>query len=320
MKKYQSMFTLCQCLLFITLSVCAIEGFAEDSLYETIKLTESYILKHQNPDGGWPLVPGQESDVEVTSFAMQALMAKGWGTGTKVIRGGVSYLIKHQNADGSWNGNTAHTIFALIALTQAETDPGARFKGLKWIQEAQNEDGSWGREMHQGGNLLYTATVLDGFRRLDFKQDFRAASKAADWLANPIRINMDGGWSMLRGQSSDILVTTWILQGLSLVYDIDVQIAWLKQMQNEDGGFGRRKGEASDPEITAYAIMALVAGKDPLNTDRVAIGYLRKVQQEDGSFVSATPIELKQPTANLQTTCFVLLAMYARSIEEALEK
>ena len=131
---------------------------------------------------------------------------------------------------------------------------------------------------------------------------------------------MDGGWSLKRGSRSDVLVTSWVLQGLAPVYDIDAQIVWLKQMQNEDGGFGRTKGEKSDPEISAYAVMALAAGRDPLNSDRVTLGYLTTVQQEDGGFISDTPIELQEPVANLQTTCFALIAMYARKIEEDLEK
>lgn len=302
------------CLLLVSLTFHATAGRAAESIYDTIELSASYILKHQNDDGGWPLIPGEESDVEITAMAMQALMLKGWGTGSSVIRRGVSYLIKHQNADGSWNGNTAHTIFALIALARAETDPEARFSGLKWLQEAQSEEGSWGRGMHQSGNPRYTAAVLAGLGQLGFNRKLSLVPKAADWLAN--RINVDGGWSMERGKPSDVLITSWVLQGLSLAYAIDGQLAWLKQIQNEDGGFGMSKGNPSDPEITAHAILTLVIGEDPLNADKVAIGYLRRVQQEDGSFVSATPIELKQPTANLQTTCFALWAIYARKLKE----
>ena len=286
--------------------------------FETIERAESYIRAAQNDDGGWPLVPGGESDVEITSFAMQALMFKGWGTGSSVIRRGVRYLTRQQNQDGSWNGNTAHTIFVLVTLAQAETDDSeARFAGLKWITDAQNENGSWGREMHQPGNTLYTAAVLAGLKRLRFKANFSPVSRGADWLAE--QINPDGGWSLKRGGRSDVLVTSWVLQGLASVYDIDAQLVWLKQMQNDDGGFGRTKGEKSDPEISAYAVMALAAGKDLLNTDRVTLGYLATVQQEDGSFISNTPIELKEPVANLQTTCFALISMYARKIEKDLE-
>ena len=303
--------------LLLLLNFNVTEADAARSLFETTEIGASFLVQAQNPDGGWPLIAGGESDVEVTALVMQALMFQGWGTGSSVIRRGVVYLIKHQKEDGSWNGNTAHTIFVLMALAQAGTDAEAQYKGLKWIKVIQNEDGSWGREMYQPGNVLYTGAVLAGLRRLGFKQNFSPIPKAASWLEK--RINVDGGWSMARGTKSDILVTTWVLQGLSLVYDIDTQLAWLKQMQNKDGGFGRRKNKPSDPEITAYAILALVAGGDPLNTDKVAIGYLRSVQQEDGSFVSATPIELKSSKANLQTTSFVLWAIYARKAEEALK-
>lgn len=308
-------FWLFSLLLFFNLHVT--DATAARFLFETTEIGASFLVQAQNPDGGWPLIAGGESDVEVTALVMQALMFQGWGTGSSVIRRGVVYLIKHQKEDGSWNGNTAHTIFVLMALAQAGTDAEARFKGLKWLKEVQNDTGSWGRGMHQPGNPLYTGAVLSGLRRLGFKQNFTPIPKAARWLEK--RINVDGGWSLARGGISNVLVTSWVLQGLPLFFDIDTQLAWLKRMQNKDGGFGRRKNKPSDPEITAYAILALVAGGDPLNADKVAIGYLRSVQQEDGSFVSATPIELKSPKANLQTTSFVLWAIYARKAEEGLE-
>ena len=305
------------CALVITFSLQTTAGMAAKSPYDTIEKAAEYIIKHQNEDGGWPLIPGGESDVEVTAFAMQALMLKGWGSGSSVIRRGVSYLVKHQKSDGSWNGNAAHTIFAAIALKRAEAVEywQTQFNGLKWLGETQRESGSWGREIRQPGNPLYTGAVLAGLGLLDFDRESELVTKAADWLAG--RINYDGGWSMEQGlrSRSSVLVTSWVLQGLSIAYNIDEQLAWLKQMQNDDGGFGMWKGAPSDPEVTAYAVLALVIGEDPLNADQVALRYLREVQQEDGSFVSATPIELKEPTANLQTTCFVLWAIYAGKLK-----
>ena len=305
------------CSLVIALSLHTTVGIAEKSPYDTIEGAASYIARHQNDDGGWPLMPDGESDVEVTAFAMQALMLKGWGSGSSVIRRGVSYLVKHQKSDGSWNGNTAHTIFAAIALKRAEAVEywQAQFNGLKWLEETQKESGSWGREIRQPGNPLYTGAVLTGLGLLDFDRESELVTKAADWLAS--RINYDGGWSMEQGlrARSSVMVTSWVLQGLSIAYNIDEQLAWLKQMQNDDGGFGMWKGAPSDPEVTAYAILALVIGEDPLNADQVALRYLREVQQEDGSFVSATPIELKEPMANLQTTSFALWAIYAEKLK-----
>lgn len=283
-------------------------------LYKTIEGAKTYIVQHQNSDGGWPLVPGEDSNVESTAFAIWALIDAGWGTGSQVIRTGVQYLRNKQWDNGSWNNNTAHTTFALVALATAETDPEVRFKGLRWLKKAQKASGGWGKKERSPDNILYTAAVLAGFRWLGFERNFEPISKGAEWLEKGI--NFDGGWALERGSRSDVFVTSWVIQGLEPVYDIDFQMAWLKQFQNDDGGFGRYKASPSDPEITAIAIMALAAGNDPLNTRRVAINYLTNVRQADGSFVSNTPIELTKPTSNLQSTCFVLIAIHAKTADE----
>ena len=318
MKNYKSVLTA------VLAVFCVTQAFAEaPPLYKTINDAKAFIVQHQNRDGGWPLVPEGESDVEITGLAIWALIDAGWGTGSQVIRRGVAYLRHAQHENGSWNDNTAHTIFAVIALAAAETDADARFKALRWLRAAQNPVGSWGTKERTPSNILYTAAVIAGFKRLNFKferefnandQDIPWLSKGCHWLSQ--RINFDGGWSLQRSPRSDVFVTAWVLQGLAPVYDIDAQIAWLKQMQNEDGGFGRYKGQPSDPGVTAAAIMALAAGADPLNTRRVAINYLITARQADGSYVSDTPIELSEPTANLQSTCFVLIAIHAKKDEE----
>ena len=318
MKNYKSILTVVLAVFFVT------QAFAEaPPLYKTIHDAKAFIVQHQNRDGGWPLVPEGESDVEITGLAIWALIDAGWGTGSQVIRRGVAYLRHAQYDNGSWNDNTAHTIFAVIAMAAAETDADARFKALRWLRAAQNPVGSWGTKERTPSNILYTAAVIAGFKRLNFKferefdakdQDIPWLSKGCHWLSQ--RINFDGGWSLQPSPRSDVFVTAWVLQGLAPVYDIDAQIAWLKQMQNQDGGFGRYRGQPSDPGVTAAAIMALAAGADPLNTRRVAINYLISARQADGSYVSDTPIELSEPTANLQSTCFVLIAIHAKKDEE----
>lgn len=284
-----------------------------------IEKATQFLLDHQNEDGSWSLIPGDESDAEVTAITVQALLAKGFGTGAPTINRAVAYLIKQQREDGSWNGNTAHTIFALVALKMADRDPKVIFKGLTWLDEAQNVNGSWGRELGAPGNILYTAAVLSGLKRLVTPR-YSSLNKAANWLADPNRMNDDGAWSLKRLSTSEVMVTSWVLQGLSATYDVDDRLVWLKKMQNPDHGFANFKGKPSDPEITAYVILALVASQDPLNTDLVASAYLKQAQLPDGSFKSATPIELKQPQVNIQTTSFALLALNARRYEKLFQK
>ncbi|MDE0637225.1 MAG: terpene cyclase/mutase family protein [Candidatus Poribacteria bacterium] len=284
----------------------------ETALFKTIIKTRDYIVKHQNQDGGWPLVPGEKSDVEITALAIWALTESGWGTGSRVIRQGVRYLRNKQHEDGGWNNNTAHTTFALIALANAKTDPDARLDGLQWLKNAQNPSGSWGRKSKGPGHILYTSVTLAGFGKLIWKR-FSPVFPGAAWLENFEQRNHEGYWMLPSGTQSDIFITSWVLHGISRAYNVDKEIAWLKQFQNDDGGFPRFKGKPSDPEVTAAAVMALAANNDLLNTRRIAMSYFTKAQKADGSFVSDIPIELKAPVANLQSTCFVLIAIHAKA-------
>ena len=291
----------------------------ESAIYRTIENAKAYIIKNQNIDGGWPLVPGGESDVEVTALAIWALTDAGWGTGSRVIRSGVRYLKKKQRADGGWNDNTAHTAFALVALANAKTDEvDARLNGLRWLKNAQNRSGSWGRKSKSPGHILNTAATLVGFKKLGFIQKhFEPILPGMEWLAK--QNNFENLWNLPGGTQSDIFVTSWVLQGLlpsdksdHIIYDLDEHFVWLKQFQNDNGGFSRFRGKPSDPEATAAAIMTLAARNDPLNTRRIAITYLTKAQEPDGSYKSATPIELQTPKSNLQTTSFVLIAIHTK--------
>ena len=284
-------------------------------LFKTIADAKTYIVQHQNRNGGWPLVPGGDSNVENTAFSIWALIDAGWGTGSEVIRTGVAYLRNTQMDNGSWNNNTAHTIFALIALTTAETDPEARYKGLQWLKKVQNRSGGWGKKERSPDNVLYTAAVLAGFRRLGFKQRFEPVSKGADWLARAI--NKDGGWALRRGMPSDIFLTSWVIQGLEPVYDIDAQIAWLKQLP-EQGLAG-----SEDIKIVPVIQKSLLSRLWHLRLETIRSipavlqsTILAKTRQADGSFVSNSPIELTEPTANLQSTCFVLVAIHAKTADE----
>lgn len=286
----------------------------EPRLFQTIENAKNFIVEHQNIDGGWPLLPGGESEIETTALAIWALTEAGWGTGSRVIRNGVRFLRNRQRQDGSWNNNTAHTIFSLLALTNAKTDAEARFNGLNWIKEAQNRSGSWGREGKSVGNVLYTSATLVGLKYLGFNdRHFNPLLTGMEWLESLEQRNFEGFWTLPGGTQSDIYISAWALQGLLPDYDVDEQIAWIKQFQNKNGGFPRFPGKESDAEVTAAVIMALAANEDPLNTRRIAISYLSEVQASDGGFISNTPIEIDTPKENLQTTCFVLIAMHSKT-------
>ena len=176
------------------------------------------------------------------------------------------------------------------------------------------------------GHVLYTSVTLVGFQKTRFHMDsyFKPIQTGMEWLAGTLKREITKVIGHLPGGTqSDIYVTSWALQGLSpdrkydeIDDDLDKQLVWIKQFQNKDGGFPRFKDRPSDPEVTAAAIMAFAAYNDPLNTRRIAISYLTRAQEADGGFISGVPIELESPAPNLQTTCFVLIAIHAEAGSE----
>ena len=274
-----------------------------------VQKAKAYIADSQNADGGWPLLPGEESDAETTAFAVWAL-AEGEGDGSQAaaVQSGEAYLKAGQREDGSWNGNTAHTVFTLIALSavdKSESEP--RANAVKWLESAQNGDGSWSREPGGEGTLIYTSAVLSGLQKIGYEKEYPPIARGAKWVLD--RPAGDGGWAVQPGNLSDNFATAWAAQALYRVVEIPTQMEWLRCAQNVDGGFGLRKGVMSDPEITSAAAAALSLQDWPMIDQQYALNYLIYIQQKNGSFISALPVELAEPKQNIQTSCFALIAI-----------
>jgi len=305
-------------LLLLTVSNCSRAA----PVTEVLGKATAYIKSMQSADGGWPLIQGGESDAETTALAIPALLFVGEGSGSETISKALAYLVGSQSVDGDWNKNAAHTAFSIIALSEAglTTHEALSIKGLGWLRrKAQNADGSWAKDVGGVGNPAYTGAVLTGMKRVNLDMLYTPVPKAIQWLLD--NRNSDNGWAIKKGEPSDTLATAWAIQGLTIAatdyaYTIEESLNRLKQNQNDDGGFGMAEGQKSDPELTAYAILALVAGKDTSSAGYRAVRYLRGVQENDGSYVSATPIGLEEPTANLQTTCFVMWAIVSETIKK----
>ena len=273
-----------------------------------VQTANTYIVDSQNADGGWPLLPGEESDAETTAFAVWALAEGGTDAHAAAVQSGEAYLKAAQREDGSWNGNTAHTVFTLIALNAVDkSESGARAKAVIWLESAQNADGSWPRETGGEGNLIYTSAVLCGLQKIGYKKESPPIARGAKWVLD--RPAGDGGWAVQPGSLSDNFATAWAAQALYRVEEIPTQMEWLRCAQNVDGGFGPQKGKMSDPEITAAAAAALSLQEWPLVDQQYALNYLIYIQQKNGSFISAVPIELSEPKQNIQTSCFALIAI-----------
>jgi squalene cyclase len=228
--------------------------------------------------------------------------------------------LERQTEDGNFNEvNTAHTGFALLALLDADVSGVETDKAVTWLKNAQLADGSWGRGLEGPGLTLYTGVVMTALSAAGVSSSDPAMTKAIAFCETSQ--NEDGGWAMVAGDSWS-MTTSWLMQGLlsaGVSKDSDMirnAHAFVLSCQNEDGGFGQVVTALSDPELTAYAVLGLpeIDGYSPELQN--AAEYLRSVQEDDGSYISATPVEIEEPEKNLQITSFVVWAIHTLLVEK----
>jgi squalene-hopene/tetraprenyl-beta-curcumene cyclase len=141
---------------------------------------------------------------------------------------------------------TAHVLEMLAELGRADSEPARR--GLRWLLDAQEPDGSWfGR---WGANYIYgTGAAVPALIAAGLPPDSSAIRRAIDWLEQ--HQNVDGGWGEDlrsytdptwhgRGQST-ASQTAWALLALLAAQpgspSVDRGIRWLAETQRADGNW-----------------------------------------------------------------------------------
>ncbi|HOP84973.1 MAG TPA: terpene cyclase/mutase family protein [Syntrophorhabdaceae bacterium] len=302
-----------QILLVIFLVLIPFIVFSQSQ--DVTKKSIAHIISVQYENGAWSRLKGEfPPEAEPTSWAVKVLKMK--KVHDDKAAKGIDFILKDQKQDGSWNNNTAHTAFAIIALKQAGVGEDAIKKGLEYLRSVQDESGGFKRIGKEGAALtIYTAVVLNAFIDAGVKGNDPTVRKAIDWLQGCQ--NPDGGYGMPKGSPSLAISTAWTIRAL-LISGISPStpfvsdaVDWLLKSQRNSGGFAMMHDKVpEDPEVTAYAIMALSKIKDKKDAIKKAEDYLAKVQHEDGSFTSNTPIQFnKMAKKNTQTTLFVAWAL-----------
>lgn len=124
-----------------------------------------WLLEHQEPDGSWFGRWGA-NHVYGTGAVVPALVEAGIDPASSTIRRSVAWLVEHQNEDGGWGedlrsyvdpawvgrGTTtaSQTAWALLALLAAGGADEAVERGVAWLVENQEADGSWDEPLFTG--------------------------------------------------------------------------------------------------------------------------------------------------------------------------
>ena len=295
---------------FTVLALIFIPAVVFAASQDTLRNVTDYLLAVQDESGAWSRLKGEfPAEAEPTSWAIKVLAMNGMAPDK--VEKGVSFLLKDQKPDGSWNNNTANAAFAILGLKQTGKGEEAIKRAVEYLRDAQDNDGGFKRIGKEGAPLtIYTAVVLCALKEAGYGTKDPLVRKAVDWLTSCQ--NVDGGYGMPKGTPSLAPSTAWVIralldQGISPSTPfIQNAVAWLLKTQKPTGGFSAVPPAPEDPEITAYAIMALGRLKDKNDQVNKAAEYLARVQQPDGAYISAAPMQFnKVPKKNAQSTCFV---------------
>ncbi len=124
-----------------------------------------WLLEHQESDGSWYGRWGV-NHVYGTGAALPALIAAGVPAADPCVRRAVAWLEDHQNEDGGWGedprsydeaswigcgeSTASQTAWALLALHAAGERSPALERGVRWLVDAQREDGGWDEPQYTG--------------------------------------------------------------------------------------------------------------------------------------------------------------------------
>lgn len=250
-----------------------------------------YLIKAQLPDGSWG-----SGDPLVCARALLAL--RGRMPDDTMVRG-LKYLEGMQDSDGHFRRKTdtysdaSNTAYTMVILNRFDYGKASLpvSRGIIWLLESQNEDGSWGPNARK---KAFTTTLclralhtfyLSGISRfakgLDYSMEYvkylsfedEPVSHVYAPVLNLMRIGylddiirekfIEYTWdaapeSIDDGRISDAASLLGTLKALEEQDISPVLEEWLPAIQNDDGGFGQVMGAPSDPGTTALVTLAFL--------------------------------------------------------------
>ncbi len=142
---------------------------------ESIVRAAAWLRRNQASNGSWRGVWGVQY-IYGTMFGVRGLVAAGAEPGDSSVRLACRWLLERQREDGGWGehhsgcrtgqyvqhseSQVIHTAWALLALLDArDSNWGAISRGVQFLLNTQNEDGSWPKQDMAG--VFFRTALLD---------------------------------------------------------------------------------------------------------------------------------------------------------------
>jgi squalene cyclase len=179
-----------------------------------------WLIKNQNTNGSW------NDDCWDTSWALYLLLYNNYPAANPVIKSASLWLVNDQRDDGSWKTNLPNlkqfeplwtTPPVIFTLAQTGQHQNTITKGLKYLKNKQNKNGSFGRkDASKTGLALLTFTYLSEYPGLT--EEYRPlAERAVQWFLSNQRHSgtWPGGFHPF-----DVIDTAFSIRGLNKFLEI----------------------------------------------------------------------------------------------------
>lgn len=200
----------------------AVVALAHLGRHTPIPTAVCWLLQLQNADGGWPTfcrgwghLPFDKSAPDITAHALRALRAASRVGGFSprerarqraAIRRGHTYLQRVQRPDGAWIplwfGNqqapaqenpVVGTARVLMALAETDRDGHSATQGIRFLVNAQSDEGAWGGDRGVPPSVEETALAVSALAHWpDRAEAAAAAQRGGAYLARRVQ---SGDWT-----------------------------------------------------------------------------------------------------------------------------
>ncbi len=263
-----------------------------------------WLQNTKNPDGGCREALNLNVwDTALSIIALTEADTRNNGN-PDVIQKAALWLVDHQNDNGGWafsgmrdstlpsdaDDSALATLAIIRAKLQSEDAKSAVQRGIEWLKQNQETDGSWNTyQPGQGdvGCVSITAHAIEALLAHGESQTY--VDNGIKWLRS--NIHKDGYWDDLwlakRTYGTACALAALVKAGCKDAPEITQAVQWLKQTQNENGGWGEDMfGNPTETTVeqTAWCSYALLLVDANSSAAQKGIQFLLEQQREEGSW------------------------------------